>query len=63
MSTHDPPQNYQKLAIKYCNEEIWNRHLQNKHRNVDLKTPKVHIKGADNLVKIKHSKDMIGGDM
>ena len=72
MGTHDPPQNCQKLAIKYCNEEIWNRHLQNKHRNVDLKTPKVQktnkggiILGevADNLIKIKHSKDMTGGDM
>ena len=24
MGTYDPPQNCQKLAIKYCNEEIWN---------------------------------------
>ena len=23
MGTYDPPQNCQKLAIKYCNEEIW----------------------------------------
>ena len=41
MGTYDPPQNCQTLAIKYCNEEIWNRHLQNKYRNVDLKTQKV----------------------
>ena len=38
---HGLPQNCQKLAIKYCNEKIWNGHLQNKHRNVDLKTQKV----------------------
>ena len=38
MGTYVPPQNCQKLAIKYCSEEIWNRHLQNKCRNVDLKT-------------------------
>ena len=25
MDTYDPPRNCQKLAIKYCNEEIWNR--------------------------------------
>ena len=24
MCAYDPPQNCQKLAIKYCNEEIWN---------------------------------------
>ena len=65
MSTYDPPKNCQKLAIKYCNEEIWTGHLQNKHRNVDLKTQKVQktinkagmILGqvADSLIKIKHS--------
>ena len=59
MGTSDPPQNCQKLAIKYCNEEIWNGHLQNKHRNVDLKIQKV----ADSLIKIKHSKDMTASDM
>ena len=68
MGTYDPPQNCQKLAIKYCNEEIWNGHLQNKHRNVDLKTQKVQktinkggiILGqvADSLIKIKHNKNM-----
>ena len=73
MGTCDPPQNCQKLAIKYCNEEIWNGHLQNKHRNVDLKTQKVQktineggiILGqvADSLIKTKHSKDMTAGDM
>ena len=41
MGTHDPPHNCQNLAIKYCNKEIWNRHLQNKHRNVNFKTQKV----------------------
>ena len=41
MGTYDPPQNCQKLGIKYCSEEIWNEHLQNKHRNVDLKMQKV----------------------
>ena len=73
MGTYDPPQNCQKLAIKYCNEEIWNGHLQNKHRNVDLKTQKVQktinkggiILGqvADSLIKIKHNKDMTASDM
>ena len=73
MGTHDPPQNCQKLAIKYCNKEIWNGWLQNKHRNVDLKTQNVQktinkggiILGqvADNLIKIKHSKDMTAGDV
>ena len=73
MGTYDPPQNCQKLAIKYCNEEIWNRHFQNKHRNVDLKTQKVQktinkggiILGqvADSLIKIKHNKDMTASDM
>ena len=73
MGTYDPPQNCQKLAIKYCNEEIWNGHLQNKQRNVDLKTQKVQKtinKGGiilgqvvDSLIKIKHSKDMTAGDM
>ena len=73
MGTYDPPQNCQKLAIKYCNEEIWNGHLQNKQRNVDLKTQKVQktinkggiILGqvADSLIKIKHSKDMTASDM
>ena len=32
MGTYDPPQNCQKFAIEYCNEEIW---------NVDLKTQEV----------------------
>ena len=41
MGKYDLPQNCQKLAIKYCYEKIWNDHLQNKHRNVDLKTQKV----------------------
>ena len=41
MGKYDLPQNCQKLAIKYCNEKIWNDHLQKKHRNVDLKTQKV----------------------
>ena len=27
MDTYDPPQNCQKLVIKYCNEEIWNGYL------------------------------------
>ena len=73
MGTYDPPQNCQKLAIKYCNEEIWNGHLQNKQRNVDLKTQKVQktinkggiILGqvADSLIKIKHNKDMTASDM
>ena len=68
MGTYDPPQNCQKLAIKYCNEEIWNGYLQNKQRNVDLKTQKVQktinkggiILGqvADSLIKIKHNKNM-----
>ena len=73
MGPYDPPQNCQKLAIKYCNKEIWNGHLQNKHRNVDLKTQKVHekllIKGgiilgqvADNLIQKKHSKDIKAGE-
>ena len=63
----------QKLAIKYCNEEISNGHLQNKHRNVNLKTQKVQktinkggiILGqvADSLIKIKHNKDMTASDM
>ena len=71
MGKNDPPQKCQKLAIKYCNEEIWKGNLQNKHRNVDLKTQKVQktinkgsiILGqvADNLIKIKHSKDMTAG--
>ena len=61
------------ILIKYCNEEIWNEHLQNKHRNVDLKTQKVQktinkggiILGqlADSLIKIKHNKDMTASDM
>ena len=73
MGTYHLPQNCQKLAIKYFNEEPWNGHLQNKHRNVDLKTQKVQktinkggiILGqvADNLIKIKRSKDMTAGDM
>ena len=73
MGTYDPPQNCQKLAIKYCNEEIWNGHLQNKQRNVDLKTQKVQKtinKGGiilgqvvDSLIKIKHNKDMTASDM
>ena len=73
MGTYDPPQNCQKLAIKYCNEEIWNGHFQNKHRNVDLKTQKGQktinkggiILGqvADSLIKIKHNKDMTASDM
>ena len=28
MGTYDPRKTCQTLAIKYCNEEIWNRHLQ-----------------------------------
>ena len=73
IGTYDPPQNCQKLATKYCNEEIWNGHLQNKHRYVDLKTQKVEktinkagiILGemTDNLIKMKHSKDMTAGVM
>ena len=73
MGTYDPPQNCQKLAIKYCNKEISNGQLQNKHRNVDLKTQNVQkninkgdiILGqmADNLIKTKHSKDMTAVDM
>ena len=56
---------------KYCNEEIWNGHLQNKHGNKDLKTQRVQktinkgdiILGqvADSLIKIKHNKDMTAG--
>ena len=71
-STYDTPKNCQKLAIKYCNEEIWTGHLQNKHRNVDLKTQKVQktinkagmILGqvADSLIKIKHSRNMTASD-
>ena len=71
--TYDPPQNWQKLAIKHCNAEIWNEHLQNKHKNVDLKTlkvPKSINKGgiilrqvADNLIKINHRKEMTAGGM
>ena len=70
---YDPPQNWQKLAIKHCNEEIWDEHLQNKHTITDLKTQKVSktinnggiILGqvADNLIKINHRKDMTAGDM
>ena len=73
MGIYDPPQNCQKLAIKYYNKEIWNGHLQNKHRNVDLNTEKVQKsinKGgitlgpeADSLIKIKYNKDMTAGDM
>ena len=58
MDTYDPPQNYQKLAIKYCNEEIWNGYLQNKHRNVDLKIQKVQKtinKGGIILVQVADS--------
>ena len=40
MGTYDLPQNCQKLAVKYCNEKIWNGHFQNEQRNVDLKTQK-----------------------
>lgn len=29
------------LEIKYCNGEICNGHLENKHRNVNLKAEKV----------------------
>ena len=63
MGTHDLPQNCHKLAIKYYSEEIWNRCLQNKCRNVDLKTQQVQEtinKGViilgqvtDKLIKIK----------
>ena len=73
MGTYDPSQNCQKLAIRYCNEEIWNGHPQNKHRTVNLKTQKVQktinkggiILGqvADSLIKIKHNKDMTASDM
>ena len=55
-----PTPNCQKIAI--LQEEIWSGHLQNKHRNVDLKTQKMQktvnkggtILGqvADNLIKI-----------
>ena len=72
MGTYDPPQNCQKLGFKYCNGEIWNGHLENKNRNVDLKTQKVQktisngniILGqvADSLIKIKHNKDMTASD-
>ena len=30
--TYDPPQNCQKLSMKYCNDEIWNGQHQNKDR-------------------------------
>ena len=73
MGTYDPPQSCQKFVIKYCNEEIWNEHLKNKHRNVDLNTQKVQktinkggiILGpeADSLIKIKYNKDMTAGDL
>ena len=73
MGTYDPSHNWQKHVIKYCNEEIWNGHLQNKNRNPDLKTQmmqKTINKGgiilgqvANNLIKIKHSKHMAAGDM
>ena len=73
MGTYDPPQNCQKHAITYCNEEIWNEHLQSKQRNVDLKAQKMQktinkggiILGevADSLIKIKHNKDMTATDM
>ena len=72
MGTYDPPQNCQKLAIKYCNEEIWNGHLHNKHRNVDLKAQKMQktinkssiiLEVADSLNKIKHNTDMTESDM
>ena len=73
MGTYDSSQNCQKLAIRYCNEEIWNGHPQNKHRTVNLKTQKVQktinkggiILGqvADSLIKIKHNKDMTASDM
>ena len=36
MGTYDPPQSFQKFPIKYCNEEIWNGHLKNKHKQVGL---------------------------
>ena len=65
--------NCQKLAIKYYNEEISNGHLQNKHRNVNLKTQKVQKainKGGiilgqvtDSLIKNKHNKDMTASVM
>ena len=52
---------------------MWNGHPQNKHRNVNLKIQKVQKtinKGgivlgdvADNLIKIKHGKDMTAGEM
>ena len=70
---YDPPQNCKCLVVKHCNEEIWNGYLQNKHRNVDLKTQKVQktvnkggiILGqvADSLIKIKHDKEMTLEDM
>ena len=72
MGTYDPPQNCQKHAITYCNEEIWNEHLQSKHRNVDLKAQKMQktinkssiiLEVADSLNKIKHNTDMTESDM
>ena len=72
MGTYDPPQSCQKFVIKYCNEEIWNEHLKNKHRNVDLNTQKVQktinkgeiILGqvTNSLIKIKHGKDTTAVD-
>ena len=72
MGTYDPPQSCQKFAIKYCNEEIWNGHFKNKHRNLDLNTQMVQKtinKGGiilgqvtNSLIKIKHSKDMTAVD-
>ena len=38
---YDSPQNWQKLAINYYSEEIWNVYIQNKDRNVNIKTEKV----------------------
>ena len=70
---NDSPQTCQKIAIKYCNEEICNGYLQNKYRNVDFKhkwCKKTIKKGGiilrqavDNLIKIKHGKDMTAGEM
>ena len=38
---YDSPQNWQKFAINYYSEEIWNVYIQNKDRNVNIKTEKV----------------------
>ena len=65
---YDSPQNWQKFAINYYSEEIWNVYIQNKDRNVNIKTQKVQKtidKGcinqgqvADDLIKIKKGGSM-----